>query len=90
MAHTCPECGDYCTCGGDWDDIDFGESLDCRHCPAESTDIFVTDDDLDGILLLGKQGCNECAPLTYYCDECTRKIYAAQHGRAVDAPQAGA
>ena len=90
MAHTCPECGSYCTCNGDWDDIDFGEDLDCHHCPAESIDIMVTDDDLTNILPLGKQGCNECAPLSYYCDECTRKIYAAQQGRAVDAPQAGA
>ena len=42
------------------------------------TDIIVTDDDLTNILPLGKQGCKECAPLSYYCDECTRKIYAAQ------------
>lgn len=79
MAHECPECGQYCTCNGDWDDIDFGIEMDCTHCPAESIDIFVTDDDLEGILPLGKQGCSECAPLTYYCDECARKIYAAQH-----------
>lgn len=25
MAHTCPECGVTCHCGGDIDDIDFGE-----------------------------------------------------------------
>ena len=25
MAHTCPECGQYCTCNGDIDDIDFGD-----------------------------------------------------------------
>jgi hypothetical protein len=24
MAHTCPQCGCYCTCKGDWDDIDLG------------------------------------------------------------------
>ena len=80
MAHTCPDCGAYCTCNADWDDIDTGEDLMCCHCPAESIDINVTDDDLDGILPLGKQGCDECAPLSYYCDECTRKIYAAQQG----------
>jgi hypothetical protein len=22
MAHTCPQCGCYCTCSGDWDDLD--------------------------------------------------------------------
>jgi hypothetical protein len=90
MAHTCPECGQYCTCNGDWDDIDFGEDLDCRHCPEETIDILVTVADIDRILPLGKRGCKECDGLTYYCDECTRKIYAAQQWRAVDAPQAGA
>jgi len=47
MAHTCPECSQYCTCNGDWDDIDFGEDLDCRHCPEETIDILVTDADVD-------------------------------------------
>ena len=36
------------------------------------------DDDMANILPLGKNGCDECATWTYYCDECTRKIYAAQ------------
>ena len=80
MAHTCPDCGQYCTCNGDWDDIDFGEDLDCRHCPAESLDIMVAGDVMTRILPLGKQGCEECVSLPYYCDECTRKIYAAQQG----------
>lgn len=31
MAHTCPNCGSFCTCNGDWDDIDFGEDLGCEH-----------------------------------------------------------
>lgn len=26
MAHSCPECGMTCHCGGDIDDINFGES----------------------------------------------------------------
>jgi len=29
MAHTCPKCGMLCHCGGDIDDIDFGETDDC-------------------------------------------------------------
>ena len=33
MAHTCPVCSQYCTCQGDWDDIDFGEWIGCIHCP---------------------------------------------------------
>jgi len=31
MAHECPECYSLCHCGGDIDDIDFGESADCKH-----------------------------------------------------------
>ena len=37
MAHTCPECWKYCTCQGDWDDIDFGDwegcECDCQKYP---------------------------------------------------------
>ena len=36
MAHTCPDCGLLCHCGGDIDDIDFGddcpEAIACKHC----------------------------------------------------------
>lgn len=36
MAHTCPDCGMLCRCGGDIDDIDFGDDTDdagrCTHC----------------------------------------------------------
>lgn len=32
MAHTCPECSQYCTCQGDIDDVDFGERSDCVCC----------------------------------------------------------
>jgi hypothetical protein len=39
MAHTCPECGTACYCGGDIDDIFFGEdsaeSDACSHCDGE-------------------------------------------------------
>jgi hypothetical protein len=35
MAHTCPECGCLCHCGGDIDDIDFGDdcegAMSCHH-----------------------------------------------------------
>lgn len=34
MAHTCPRCGQYCDCRGDWDDIDFGEDWNCE-CDCE-------------------------------------------------------
>jgi hypothetical protein len=43
MAHTCPHCGQYCTCRGDWDDCDIGEDPECEHCP----DGFDGDDDDD-------------------------------------------
>lgn len=35
MAHSCPECGCLCHCGGDIDDIDWGEDCEeadkCTH-----------------------------------------------------------
>lgn len=39
--HTCPDCGQACTCGGDIDDIDFGEAVDCE------CDCWQDDDDHD-------------------------------------------
>ena len=49
MAHTCPNCGAYCTCLGDWDDIDTGEWLGCRHdCDEDDlSDIGIPDDEED-------------------------------------------
>jgi hypothetical protein len=44
MAHTCPVCGNFCTCRGDWDDIDFGIKYDCECCNDEEDDF---DDDLE-------------------------------------------
>jgi len=39
MAHECPECGMLCHCGGDFDDINFGdgtaEAMNCRHCDCD-------------------------------------------------------
>lgn len=32
MAHHCPNCSDYCHCGGDIDDIVFDEVASCSHC----------------------------------------------------------
>lgn len=36
MAHSCPDCGSICYCGGDIDDINFGDDCDaadlCTHC----------------------------------------------------------
>jgi len=35
MAHSCPECGLNCHCGGDIDDCEFEgtiEQMRCRHC----------------------------------------------------------
>ncbi len=43
MAHTCPNCYAYCTCNGDWDDINFvGDDPECMHC---EDDLFPDDDD---------------------------------------------
>jgi hypothetical protein len=49
MAHTCPVCGQYCTCGGDWDDIDMGYDPDCTHCDLDDIEGAETDDDDDYI-----------------------------------------
>jgi hypothetical protein len=38
MAHSCPECGLNCHCGGDIDDCEFDgtiEQMRCRHCERE-------------------------------------------------------
>ncbi len=46
MAHTCANCGQHCTCQGDWDDVDFGEIRACIHCDGEeeNDDGFFGDD----------------------------------------------
>lgn len=33
MAHTCPDCGQCCHCGGDFEDHETGDSENCTHCP---------------------------------------------------------
>ena len=47
MAHTCPECGQMCYCGGDIDDCCFDNTPEqnaCQHCPLDGDD---WDDDYD-------------------------------------------
>ena len=46
----------------------------CRHC---KTDVLVHDHPVDDILPLGRRGCEKCACLSYYCDECNEKILRA-------------
>jgi hypothetical protein len=38
MAHTCPDCGSYCTCQGDWDDMDMGSWSKCACCLGKEED----------------------------------------------------
>lgn len=41
MAHSCPECGQMCYCGGDFDDCCFDgtpEEMACTHCPIDGSD----------------------------------------------------
>jgi hypothetical protein len=41
MAHSCPECGSICYCGGDIDDICFDDTDEqnrCTHCPLDGWD----------------------------------------------------
>jgi hypothetical protein len=47
MAHSCPECGQVCYCGGDIDDclLDDSEAVNCcGHCPLDGEDDFEDDD----------------------------------------------
>jgi hypothetical protein len=49
LAHSCPECGYTCHCGGDIDDCIIEgtrEEARCQHCPDE---LFGDDDDSDEI-----------------------------------------
>lgn len=46
MAHTCPECYMICHCGGDIDDIDWGESIHCTHYKNPECDGYEGDDDI--------------------------------------------
>jgi len=50
MAHSCPECGQTCYCGGDIDDIDFGETFSgCDCCLGkDNTEGFDDDYLMDG------------------------------------------
>ena len=39
MAHSCPDCGQACYCGGDIDDIFFEDTvaeINCAHCLHDS------------------------------------------------------
>ena len=51
MAHSCPECGQMCHCGGDIDDIDFGEDSAqadrCIHSEQETCDANLPDEPID-------------------------------------------
>jgi hypothetical protein len=53
MAHSCPDCGSACYCGGDIDDIFFEgseEEMACIHClheprSLESANDYIDDED---------------------------------------------
>lgn len=51
MAHTCPECGSKCHCGGDVDDLVIGNAPPgryCTHCePDDDWEDFGDDEDID-------------------------------------------
>jgi hypothetical protein len=41
MAHSCPDCGQVCYCGGDIDDCCFEGTVEerrCTHCPIDGFD----------------------------------------------------
>jgi len=55
MAHTCPDCGQVCHCGGDIDDIVFDiASKYCCHCEEEDNEFSLfgdgcIDEDFDAL-----------------------------------------
>lgn len=51
MAHSCPDCGQTCYCGGDIDDILMEEGeVCCTHCDdCEENDSYFEDDDYDDL-----------------------------------------
>jgi len=47
MAHECPECGYTCHCGGDIDDVCWGEEVACiccNECDEECEPLFCDED----------------------------------------------
>ena len=78
MAHTCIECGSYCTCHGDIDDIDFGEVDFCTHCPVDGSgdeECFFSGTDN---MFCSKCGCDSFeSPIhfvnnSWLCENCTK------------------
>jgi len=83
MAHSCPECGQVCYCGGDIDDCCFEgtpEERACQHCPFEGGDDDPDDDypadvdDDDPVCACGRawagEACGQCgAALCPMCFE---------------------
>jgi len=62
MAHTCPECGQTCHCGGDIDDLilDFDEDvIGCTHCSDEDMEEYWDDMEEDGCEFVDG-GCGCC------------------------------
>ncbi len=47
MSHTCPECGHTCHCGGDIDDVNWGELDSCKCSVTPPTEGCGNDLDLD-------------------------------------------
>lgn len=79
MAHTCPNCGEVCYCGGDIDDCEFDgtdEQFNCTHCP----DGLDEEGDND---FLGPEGClypgECCMPGPHYVGECHRPADLTQN-----------
>lgn len=52
--HTCPDCAEACTCGGDIEDMEWGEDLGCVHCSALDDDFEEDDDWEDGPMREGQ------------------------------------
>ena len=93
MAHTCIECGSYCTCHGDIDDIDFGEVDFCTHCPVDGSgdeECFFSGTDN---IFCSKCGCDSFeSPIhfvnnSWLCENCTKPNTACTGQEPAGAPE---
>lgn len=82
--HSCPECGQACHCGGDWDDIDPHPEDDqpfCDHC-AEPDDCDDDDDPEDAMPCGSCIVCDE--PVDHseagFCKSCQQPFHWANCG----------
>jgi len=68
MAHECPSCYHTCHCGGDIDDLNFGDTGQyCSHCQSDDED--VDDYETEEAMRFYCRSCNALEWFDCCCDE---------------------